>query len=301
VKGGGQVFEFRRSRGEKVFDLLNVLLLGLFAFVCLYPFVYILAMSFNDGKDAMKGGIYFFPRMFSLDNYANIFSDGRILRSLGISAFRTVMGAGLGVLVNSLFAFALSKSDLPYRKFFNWMIVIPMYFGGGIIPYYIICKSLGLINNIWVYIIPWVAMPFHIMLLRISIRDLPSSLEESAQLDGAGYLRVYASIVMPLILPSLATVALLSGIFHWNDWLDGTIMTSRTTMWPLQTLLLSILQGSDMSSFLKSGNALLRKQSITTESLKMAMLVVTVVPVFMIYPFAQKYFIRGMMVGSVKE
>ena len=296
----------KRSGGEKAFDAFNVTLMVLFAIICIYPFVYVLALSFNDGQDAMLGGIYLLPREFTFENYTTVFQDDRLLNSLGISIFRTVMGIILGVAVNTLYAYAISKSDLPFRKLFNWMIVIPMYFGGGIIPYYIVCQKLGMINNIWVYIIPWAAAPFHIMLLRISIKELPPSLEESAQLDGAGYFRIFAQIVTPLILPSLATVALLTGIFHWNDWFDGTVMTSKSSMWPLQTLLLNIIQGSDMTSFFKNGNmstagGVYRKITITPESLKMAMLVITVVPIFMIYPFAQKYFIRGMMVGSVKE
>lgn len=296
----------KSTKGEKIFDMFNYLFLALFAFVCIYPFIYILALSFNDGKDAMKGGIYLFPREFSLENYTTIFKDSRLLKSLGISAVRTVAGVVFGILVNTLYAYAVSKEDLPGRKFFNWLIVIPMYFGGGIIPYYLVCQKLHLINNILVYIIPWLAAPFHIMLLRLSIKELPASLEESAQLDGASYLTIFHKIIFPLILPSVATVGLLTGMFHWNDWLDGTIMVSKDSLWPLQTLLLNILQGADMSNFFKEGNmstagGMARKIAITPESLKMAMLVVTVVPIFMIYPFAQKYFISGLMLGSVKE
>lgn len=294
------------SKSGKVFDILNYTFMVLFAIFCIYPFIYILALSFNDGKDAMKGGIYFFPRQFTLENYQTIFKDSRLLTSLGVSVFRTIAGVVLGIGVNTLYAYAITKSDLPGRKFFNWLIIIPMYFGGGIIPYYLVCQKLNMINNIWVYVIPWLAAPFHIMLLRIAIKDLPPSLEESAQLDGASYPRIFARIVFPLLLPSLATVGLLTGIFHWNDWLDGTIMTTKSSMWPLQTLLLNILQGSDMSNFFREGNMstagkMMRKVAITPESLKMAMLVITVVPIFMVYPFAQKYFISGMMLGSVKE
>ena len=258
----------KRSVGERAFDVFNTIFLALFAFVCLYPFIYILALSFNDGTDAMKGGIYFFPRVFTLDNYETIFQDDRLLRSLGITVFRTVMGIVMGVAVNTLYAYAISKSDLPFRKVFNWLIVIPMYFGSSLIPYYIICQKLHMINTVWVYIIPWAASPFH--------------------------------IVLPLIIPSIATVALLTGLFHWNDWFDGTVMTNKSTMWPLQTLLLNIIQGTDMTDIMKTGHTL-KKVTITTESVKMAMLVFTVVPIFMIYPFAQKYFISGIMVGSVKE
>lgn len=290
----------KRSTGEKIFDTCNCIFLGLFAFICLYPFIYILALSFNDGLDAMRGGITFFPRVPTLDNYETIFKDKRLLSSLNITIFRTVMGIVLGLVVNTLFAYAISKSDLPGVKFFNWAIVIPMYFGSSLIPYYIVCQHLNMINNVWVYIIPWAVSPFHIMMLRIAIRELPPALEESASLDGASYPRIFATIVVPLIIPSLATVALLTGLFHWNDWFDGTVMTNKSKLWPLQTLLLNIVQGTDMTSLMKTGRKL-NKVTITTESVKMAMLVFTIVPIFMIYPFAQKYFIRGMMVGAVKE
>ena len=290
----------KRSRGEKTFDVCNAVFLSLFAFICLYPFIYILALSFNDGLDAMKGGITFWPRVPTLDNYETLFKDKRLLGSLNITIFRTLSGIVLGVIVNALYAYAITKRDLPGLKLFNWLIVLPMYFGSSLIPYYIICQHLGLINNIWVYIIPWTASPFHIMMLRIAIRELPPSLEESASLDGASFPLLFMVIVMPLIVPSLATIALLSGLFHWNDWFDGTVMTSKSSMWPLQTLLLNIVQGTDMTSLMRTGKKL-HKVSITTESVKMAMLVFTIVPIFMIYPFAQKYFIRGMMVGAIKE
>lgn len=296
----------KMTKGERAFEVFNITVMTLFAIICIYPFIYVLALSFNDGMDAMRGGIYLYPRKFTLENYNKLFEDDRIIGSFFISVFRTVLASFLGMIVNALFAYGISKSDIPFRKFFNWMIVIPMYFGGGIIPYFLVCKALNLTNNIWVYVIPWLATPFHIMLLRISIKDLPDSLEESALLDGANYWTIFWSIVMPLIKPALATVILLGGITQWNDWMDGTIMVSNSKLWPMQTLLLSILQGTDMMSFFKdknlstAGGSMARKISITPESLKMAMLVITVVPIFMIYPFAQKYFIRGIMVGSIK-
>jgi putative aldouronate transport system permease protein len=296
----------KMSRGEKVFEGFNMGLMVFSAVLCLYPFVYVVALSFNEGNDAMRGGIWLIPRAFTFENYTTLFQDRRLVGSFLISVFRTVAGAALGTLVNALFAFAITKKDLPFRRIFTWMVVVPMYFGGGIIPYFLVCKTLGLTNNILVYVIPWLAAPFYILLLRVSMKDLPDSLEESAQLDGAGYLTVFFRIILPLSLPALATVTLLGGIAQWNDWLDGTIMVSNSKLWPMQTLLLSILQGADMKAFFKdmnlsTGGGMVRNVKITTESIKMSMLVVTILPVFLVYPFAQKYFIRGILVGSVKE
>ena len=173
------------SRGERIFDIFNVAIMILFAIICLYPFVYVVALSFNEGKDAMRGGIYFFPRAFTFENYQKLFEDKRLAGSFLISVYRTVVGASVGMLINAMFAFTISKSDLPFRKVLNWLIVIPMYFGGGIIPYFLICKTLGLTNNVLVYVVPWLATPFYIMLLRISMKDLPASMEESAQIGRA--------------------------------------------------------------------------------------------------------------------
>jgi putative aldouronate transport system permease protein len=295
----------KRSFGEKLFEILNIGFMIGFSILCIYPFIYVTALSFNDGMDAMRGGIYFFPRVFTLENYESIFKDKRIVGSSLISVYRTFFGALFAVLFNSCYAYAISKKNLPGRKFFNWLMLIPMYFGAGIIPYFLVCKQLGLVNNILVYVIPAIAAPFYIMLLRVFYADMPISLEESAKLDGAGYFTIFFKIYFPLSIPALATVALLSGIAHWNDWFDGTIMMFNSRLWPLQTLLLNILQGADIMSFFKGKNlanvgAVARKTKITVESIKMAMLVFTVAPIILIYPFLQKYFMKGMMIGSVK-
>lgn len=292
-----------RTRGEKIFNVINVFCMILLCAFCIYPLLYILALSFNDGLDAMKGGIYIFPRKFTFENYLKIFEDNRFLTSLSISIFRTVVATVLTVILNSLFAYTLAKQDLPYRKLISWFIFIPMYFSGGIIPYFLVCRDLGLYNNIFVYIIPWLTMPMYIMMMRAYYVQMPAALEESALIDGAGYFRMFFQIAFPLSLPSVATIALLAGVMHWNDWLDGTIMVSTSKLWPLQTLLLNVIQGAEASTFFatKVGSMGNKNVSVTVEALKMAMLVVTIVPIAMIYPFLQKYFLKGLMVGAVKE
>ncbi len=295
----------KRTTGEKAFNVANTLFLICFSALCIYPFIYVIAMSFNDGVDSMRGGIYLIPRAPTLENYRMIFQERRIVGSTLISLYRTFFGAILAVLANSLYAFALSKRDLPGRKFFSWLMLIPMYFSAGIIPYFLVCRLLGLVNNILVYVIPWISVPFYILILRVHFQEMPASLEESAKLDGAGFFTVFFRISFPLATPALATVALLAGIMHWNDWLDGTIMVYNSTLWPLQTLLLHILQGADIMNFFKSRNlgsagGLSRKIHITPESLKMAMLVLTVLPIMLAYPFLQRYFVKGIMIGAVK-
>lgn len=295
----------RPTRAEKVFSVFNTIGMVLFCAVCLYPFVYVLALSFNDGADAMRGGIYLWPRKFTLENYSTLFGDPRLKSSLFISVYRTVCGVILAVVLNAMYAFTISKKNLPGRKFLSWYVMIPMYFGGGIIPYYLVCQKLGLINNLLVYVIPWIYVPFYILMLRVNFVGMSEALEESAKIDGAGYCTIFFKIYFPLSMPSLATIALLCGLMHWNDWYDGTVMVSSSRMWPLQTLLLNILQGADIMSFFKSKNlaqagSMARRSKITPESLKMCMLVITTLPIVLIYPFLQKYIVKGMMVGSIK-
>ena len=293
------------TTGQKVFGVFNAGSLLLFCVLCVYPLVLVTALSFNDGADAMRGGIYLWPRVWSLENYRTVLKENRIITSALISVYRTVVGAGLSVILNALFAYALTKRDLPGRRFFLWFILVPMYFGGGIIPYFLVCKALGLINNILVYVLPAIFGPFYILLIRVGLLDVPASLEESAKMDGAGYGTIFFRIYFPLSGPILATVALLSGLGHWNDWFDGTVLVLTSRLWPLQTLLLHIIQGADIMSFFKGRNiamagSYLKKTPITVESLKMAMLVLTVAPVVLLDPFLQRYYIKGVMVGSLK-
>lgn len=295
----------RARNSEKVFNVVNMTGFFLFSLLCIYPFIYTLALSFNEGMDSMKGGIYLFPRAFTLTNYRIILTDARILSSLMISVSRTVLGTVSAVVVNSMFAFALAKRTLPGRKFLNWYVMIPMFFGGGLIPYFIICKSLGLVNTFWVFVIPWIMSPFYILMIRVYFLGMSDSLEESAKIDGANYWVIFFKIYFPLALPCLATIALLAGLTHWNDWYDGTVMVYKSSLWPMQTLLLNITTGSDITAFFKNRNlqnagSLVKKISITPQSIKSAMLIITILPIVMIYPYLQKYFIKGMMIGSIK-
>lgn len=293
----------RMTNSEKVFNITNISFFVLFSIICIYPFIYVTALAFNDGVDAMRGGIYFLPRVWTLKNFITIFQDKRLFTSFLISVFRTVVGTSLSVVLNSCFAFAVAKRDLPGRKFINWFILVPMYFGGGIIPFYLVCKMLHLTNNLLVYIIPGLITPFYILLLRVFYLGMSDSLEESAIIDGAGYFTIFFKLYFPLSVPALATVALLTGIDHWNDWFTGSVMFYSSKMWPLQTLLLNIVQGSDILQFLKGeaiNSSMAKKPLITPESIKMAVLVVTVVPIVIVYPFLQKYFVKGMMIGSIK-
>lgn len=300
TRAGGSI---RNSIGDTVFNRLNELFMIVFAFICVYPFIYVLALSLNDGLDAQSGGIYFFPRKFSLENYATIFKNPDIVNSYSITLFRVVVGTILSVLLVAACAYAMSRHTLPFRKLFNWMILIPMYFSGGMIPYYLLVSSLGFRDSIWVYVIPSLYGSFNIILMRTFMKQLPESLNESARLDGAGDFTIFVRIIIPLSMPVFATVALFTAVYHWNDWFTATLFATSKKTWPASTLLLNILKASEISSFISTKFFVTggRKRVVTPEALKMAMLVVTTLPIVIVYPFLQKYFVQGVMIGSLKE
>jgi len=293
----------RQTFAERVFNGFNVTFMVLLSVLFVYPFVYVLAVSLNDGMDAMRGGIYLFPRVFTLKNYTHIFENNNILAATAVRVYRTVLGTCLTVLGCSTFAYALRKRDLPGRKIVNWLIIVPFYFSAGVIPTFMLFKGLGLVNNLLVYVIPGIYSSFNVIFLRTYFKGMPDSLEESAVMDGANYVTIYFRIFFPLSVPALATIALLTGVGHWNDWFAGMVYIYTPKKWPLQTLLLNILQGAEIGNeMVRSGQMRgpVKKLAITVESIKMSMLMITVIPIVCIYPFLQRYFVTGLLIGSLK-
>jgi putative aldouronate transport system permease protein len=276
----------------------------LFSFLCLYPFLFVLALSLNDGLDAQRGGIYLWPRIFSLENYKTIFSNSDLVHAYLITIYRVSVGTVLSLGLTSLTGFALSRRALPLRRLFGWMVFVPMYFSGGIIPYYMVLNTLDLTNRLAVYVVPALLSSFNIILMRTFMRNLPESLFESARLDGASELTVFTRIAFPLSGPVLATIALFTAVGHWNDWFTGLVFVFEKKLWPVSTLLLNILRSSEIQTYVNPkffmSTGLTKRRVVTPESLKMAMLIVTTVPVLLIYPFLQKYFVKGVMIGSLK-
>ncbi len=291
------------SRGENIFNVINITFMFIFSIICVYPFIYVLAISLNDGFDAMRGGIYFFPREFTVQNYLTVFRNDNMLSAAMVSIYRTITGTILTVVGCAAFAFALTKNDLPGRRWINWLIIVPMYFGAGLIPTFMVFRGLGLVDTLLVYVIPYIYVPFRILLLRTYYNGMDIALEESAMIDGANYFTIFFRIFFPLSAPALATIALLTGVHHWNDWFIGTVYVYSSDKWPLQTLLLSILHGAEIGNqMMEQGNYMgpVKNIQITVESIKMAMLMITVVPIVAIYPFLQRYFVSGLMIGSLK-
>ncbi len=294
-----------RSRSDRVFDALNILFMILFCIVIIYPIYYCLVLSFNDGIDTESGGLTFWPRVFTLDNYAEVFKEGTVFRAFSVSIARTLVGTLASLLFNSLVSFGLVKKDLIGRKGYITLFIITMYFSGGTIPIYMLVKDLGLLNSFWAFILPSLSGFPTILLYMAFFREIPSALIESARIDGAGYYRVFFQLVIPLSTPLLATMALFAGVGQWNSWYDGYIyMTKREDLMTLTTYLVRLLNAEQAKELLrrtgKAGVSGDMYGGITSDSLKVATMFIAMAPIAMVYPFLQKYFIKGIMLGAVK-
>lgn len=289
------------SKGDKAFNIFNVLLMILFSFMILYPLWYILILSFNDAQDAMKGGIYWIPRKFSLDNYRAVLGNPNIFNAFKITILKTLIGVVTHVLFTAMVAYGLSKQELRFRKVYVIIGTITLFFGGGLIPTYLLMKSLNLIDSFWVYIIPSMFSFYNLILFQSFFRDLPKSLEESAIIDGANYFQVFIKIILPLSMPVLATVALFVGVGQWNDFFTGLLYINREELQPIQTFLYKVIAKEGTVAMSESMRAAGVSIVTTSKSLQLATMVITTAPIIAIYPFLQKYFVKGMVLGSVKE
>ncbi len=292
----------RKTAEDRTFEAFIIAIMVIVFIMMAYPFYYILIMSFNDGSDAMRGGIYFFTRKFTLDNYAKFMSDSKWIAAIGVSVAKTIVGAAITVLFTCLVAYAMSFRDLALRKIYYTAMLFCMYFSGGLIPLYLTLLEYGLLNTFWVYVIPGMLNVYYMILAISFFQSLPSTLFESAQLDGANEFTVYLRIVLPLSKALLATLALYSAVWQWNNWTDTAYYTiANNKLRTLAYLLRDVIQANEtgvrgVESASESG--VLR--SVTSRSIQMAAMMVATFPIMCVYPFLQKYFIKGIMIGAVK-
>lgn len=286
------------SKDEKIFNLVNIIFMVFFVAIIALPLWNIVALSFNDATDSTRGGIYFWPRIFSLESYFTVFEDDAIYRAFIISVAKTFIGVILHTMFTAIVAYGMSRRDLVGRKIYMNMGILTMFVSGGMIPTFLLFKQLGLLNNFWVYIIPVLFSFYDMVILMNFFRSIPYSLEESAEIDGANPFTIFTRIILPLSLPVLATIALFHGVFQWNDYMTANIYVDNRDLYPLQMLLYRIVS-QNLSPAVATGANVVR--NTTSQSLQLATMVVTTVPVVIIYPFLQKYFIQGMTLGSVKE
>ncbi|WP_027091353.1 carbohydrate ABC transporter permease [Cohnella thermotolerans] len=290
-----------------IFHTVNYLIMLFVVVVTVYPFLNTLAVSFNEGTDTTRGGIYLWPRYWTLQNYEAVFITGHIGHAFWISVARTVIGTVLGVFLTSMLAYVLSRPEFMFRKFITTVFVLTMYFSAGLIPTYFLIKDLHLLNTFLVYILPGLISAFNLIVIRTYIRTLPESLVESAKIDGAGDFRIYLSVILPLCTPVLATVALFIAVGQWNSWFDTFLYaSSKQDLSTLQYELMKLLS-STMNSNGNPGLAAGVNHDpsttgmVTPLSIRAAITIVAAVPILVVYPFLQKYFVAGMQLGSVKE
>ncbi|MGO4272054.1 carbohydrate ABC transporter permease [Paenibacillus sp. TAF58] len=297
----------RRIRMEPIlFHTINGIFMLVLAIVTLYPFLHTLTISFNEGNDALRGGIYIWPRSWSLQNYKAIFLSGTIYHAAWISVARTITATVIGVFLTTMLAYTLAQPHYIFRKIIGLIFVLTMYFNAGLIPNYFLIKSLGLLNNFWVYVLPGMVNAFNLIVIRTYIRTLPSGLVESAKMDGAGDFTIFIRIIFPLCTPVLATIALFIAVGSWNSWFDTFLYASSdlklsTLQYEMMKLLGSTMSSNNDPGLMAGANSNQTKAMVTPASIRSAITIVAAVPILFVYPFLQKYFIVGMNLGSVKE
>ncbi|WP_405111033.1 carbohydrate ABC transporter permease [Paenibacillus sp. FSL K6-1217] len=289
-----------------VFHTFNTIFMLFVVTVTLYPFLQTLAVSFNDGSDTLTGGIYLWPRVWTLENYRAVFISGTIYHAAFISVSRTIISTMLGVFLTTMLAYALAQPQYIFRKKIGLLFILTMYFNAGLIPNYFLIKNMGLLHNFMVYILPSLVSAFNLIIMRTYIRGLPFSLTESAKIDGAGEFRIFWKIIFPLCTPVLATVALFIAVGSWNSWFDTFLYASSdiklsTLQYEMMKMLGSIMSANNDPSMLAGGQNNQVQSLVTPASMRSAITIVTAVPILFVYPFLQKYFVVGLNLGSVKE
>lgn len=296
----------RISLSDKIVIVVIYVLLSLLAFTALYPFWNAIAVSLNVGVDTAKGGITFWPRQFTWENYEIILQDSRLITGFMISVARVIVGTVSSIFMTALLAFGMTRTYLIGRNYYMVFFIFTMYFSGGLIPTYLLNRSLGLMDTFLVFIIPSLISVWNMIIFRTFFKTLPAGLEESANIDGCSTWGVFFRIILPLSGPVIATLALLTAVGHWNDWFLPSIYITNEKLLPIQTILRQTLNANivtGQSAVLDSASAALlqKTKQITSKSLTMAMMIVVTMPIILVYPFLQKYFVKGVLVGSLKE
>ena len=293
----------RRTTGEKIYNVFNIFVLSMFTLICVYPFYYLIINSFSDNNAAAAGEVMWWFKGFNLQNYKDVLGLDGLATAAWISVARTVIGTVLTVLASAYLGFMFTQQKMWARSFWYRFVVITMYFNAGLIPMFITMKNLHLTNNFWVYILPAVVQPFNIILVKTYIESIPASLQEAAEVDGAGTLTVFYKIVLPMCTPILATVGIFSAVNQWNSFQDTLIYMTDSKLYSLQYLLYTYInQASALANSVKANaaNVSALASAATPTSIRMTVSVIVVLPIMFTYPFFQRFFVKGMMLGAVK-
>ncbi|MBB6632876.1 carbohydrate ABC transporter permease [Cohnella thailandensis] len=288
---------YRNTMGYRWFSSINTMLLALIAVLCILPLVHVAAVSFSSSSAATANQVYFWPVGFSAEAYARTLDNPLFLRSLLLSAERTLAGTALSMALTVSAAFVLSRA-FAGRAFYSWFFVLTMLFNGGLIPTYLVVTKLELTNTLWALILPSAVNVYNTILMMQFFRAIPKELEEAAYIDGAGYMRSLTKIYLPLSLPSLATLSLFAMVWHWNSWFDGLIYMTDYREYPLATFLQTIIQSGDMRNTNIDPSQL---QILSERTVRSSQILIGALPILLVYPFLQRFFVHGLTMGAVKE
>lgn len=292
----------QRTTGEKIFAVFNYIILTLAAFVCIVPMLNVLAISFSSSSAAAAGYVKLWPVDFTLASYKYALSKREFLQSFMVSIRRVALGYIVNMIMTISIAYPLSKDKSTFRarNYYAWFFIVTMMFSGGLIPTFMTVKTLGLLDTLWALVLPGAVPVFNVILLMNFFRELPKEIEEAAYIDGASHWTTLFKIYLPLSLPSLATISLFVLVGHWNGWFDGMIYMNRPKNWPLQTYLRTILINPDVSNYQTSSEELAGIREVSERTFKSAQVFLAAAPILAVYPFLQKYFMKGLVMGSVK-
>lgn len=285
------------------FDWINYTVMVLLAFIMIYPLWYCVAGSLNEGMDYLRGGVFLWPRKWTLANYKAVFLDSAILNAFWVTIWKCLVGTVTSVLCTAMVAYAITRPKLRLKKLYIPFIMLTMFFSGGLIPYFILIVDLGLYDSFWVFIIPTMFSAYNMIIIQSFMRELPSELIESAKLDGASEYRIFFQMILPLSKPVLATIALFTVVTHWNSYFDSMMYTSSQELQTIQLFLKKVITDPSVSRGLGSAATIAipdQAATLTPQVVKLATMVVTALPVVCIYPFLQRYFVKGVTVGAVK-
>ena len=296
--------KIKRNAEDWIMDSVIFVVMILVLVVTIYPFWNVIIQAFNAAGDTARGGLWLFPRQFTLQNFKELLSDSGWANAIFVSVARTVVGTALGVSVTGIVAFAMSQTDLLFRNMYYRIFMFTMYFGGGIIPFYILLKTIHMNNTFWVYVIPGCLSVYNMLIMINFYQSIPKSLYESAQLDGATYMQIFVKITVPLSKACVATIALYNAVGQWNAWMDTAYYTTSENLKTMSMKMMEIINLASISvekGDIMTGGAISSALRATSRSLQVASMVLAVTPILCVYPFLQKYFVKGVMIGSVKE
>ncbi|HEY8419060.1 MAG TPA: carbohydrate ABC transporter permease [Clostridia bacterium] len=300
VKRNRKKNKYKEKVGDKIFNIINIFVFSLFTLLCIFPFYYIFINTISDNNLVQKGMITFYPKGIHFLNYILLKDVNDLGVSVLVTIGRTVLGTALMVLTSAFAGYLATQQKMWLRSFWYRFIVITMYFNAGLVPWYLIILNLGLTNKFLAYIIPGIVQPFNIILVKTYIESIPKEIEESAVIEGAGTLTIFFRIIWPLSIPILATITVFGAVGHWNSLQDSLIlMASNPKLYTLQhRLYIYLTQTSDLQAIIERGIA--RKYTVDMRIIKYTISMVSIIPIMLVYPFMQRYFIKGIMLGAVK-